>query len=234
MKQSSLTLLLYALGGVFVALAGIFTIQHLKLEAGYSLALGVAALTSGAWRRRGALRTWVLGGLVSLTAWVLGAFYLNPSSFAFLFAVISAAAAGLLLVFDEAWREPETKGRRTERSMLTLITGGAILGAVWASYTFFLSPLGDGYLVRRLALTVTVLVLGVLSLAIGAKRDNIYWLATGGGYICVAAGKALFYDTVNTDGLLRIATFAASGLVLIGGAALVKKLQPVKSVEVQQ
>lgn len=222
--KSDFSLFLYVLGGIFVALAGIFTIQHLQLEAGYSLSLGIAALAGATLRRRGALRKVLLAALVSAVLVALGAFYTHVTSFAFLFAVIVSAIAAALAVLDEKWREPEDKGRRTERMLLTAAGASAMIGVVWASYAYVLSPLGEDFLVRRLALTVTVLVLGLAALAIGAKRQNRYWLGSGIAYVGVAATKALTYDTLNTDGLLRIATFAASGLVLIGGATLVKKL----------
>ena len=98
-------------------------------------------------------------------------------------------------------------------------------------HVFHASELGDaGFLARRVILTVLWLVPGLASLVVGGKREDRALQAVGVVMTVAALGKLLAYDTIQLDGVLRIAAYGVAGvLTLIGGQLLTRKAPEAQS-----
>lgn len=97
----------------------------------------------------------------------------------------------------------------------------AAVAASWAFYFHFLTlGIAEDNVARRLVLTLGWLVVGVVLVLTGRGRGAPVMRDAGFGFVAIAVGKVLLYDTVNLHGSLRVVGLAAAGALMLGAAWL--------------
>jgi hypothetical protein len=96
---------------------------------------------------------------------------------------------------------------------------------------FHASELGDeNFLARRVILTIGWLIPGLALVVKGTRHEDRTFQATGVVLTAAALGKLLMYDTVQLEGVLRIASYGLAGvLTLVAGQLLTRKAPQVQA-----
>lgn len=215
------------LGAVFMAVAGLFTIRELELDFGYSIAALLIALAVVAPRLQAQIQSVALAafGLLGIATPIL--FLVGQRQTGMLVAIGTFCAGSIYLMWRERskWSsfEPGDKAKLQTNRQSIVIWASMIISSlvfVWAFYFWFLTPLGDAFLARRLILTVLFVLVGLL-LAIRSQRSPLPFLGFAGlAYLGAGVLKAIIYDTTHLTGMLRIGVFAGCGLLLLIGAKI--------------
>lgn len=181
------------------------------------------------------------GGLIALGSWQLAlvavvvlervspdnlrTFSADPRLTAVALASLLAASAGAV-----AWVVLERSGwGRPARRAATVIAAVAGLYAVSiAVVALFTREPGQFDQAAQVALTLTWVVLGVAALLVGTSRRlrRFAGLRVGAyALLALAAAKLVLADTTDLEIPLRVLAFLATGLALLGSAALEQRLR---------
>jgi hypothetical protein len=115
-------------------------------------------------------------------------------------------------------REPHS---RSDRVHNVLLWHGFVLASVIASsglYFQFLTLGMPDQVGRRLVLTGLWLLAGLVLVGVARRTGQKVARDAAFGFVAMALGKALVYDSLHLAGFLRIGEFAAAGLLLWAGA----------------
>ena len=214
------------LGGALLVIAGVLVWREVSLEAVVMLLVGSGAAMVGTLvleRKKKSLLgpALTLASVVVSSAWyaatrdplVLLSLASGFATFAWL---AFANRARTALVMTPAHRMFAWQGLAWSGLALTLAT----------SFHLFHGSelLGDGFVARRVIVTVAWLAAGLAGVVWGGKREDRAVLNAGLVLTVAALGKLLLYDTTHLDGVLRIAAFAlAGGLTWVGGRLITPK-----------
>lgn len=132
-----------------------------------------------------------------------------------------ASAATVYRMHGEAWDAKD-------RLHLLLLWHGLTFAGLVTSAVFYFQFLSLGIaqdaIGRRIVLTLTWLVVGIAFVFAARVRGQPVIRDAGFGFIGVAVAKAVFYDTIELSGALRIGGLAAAGLLLLLGAWVTARL----------
>ncbi len=221
-----------AAGGLLVALAAIFAWQELHLPAEGTMVLG-AAVAAGAAAVLARLRLLLLGPVLLLGGTAAGGLWYGATREPLLLVGLGVlfAASVVLAVWERRHPAPESGLSRWHR---LLSWHGVALGGLATSFAayfhvFDASDLAPADFVARRALLSLAWLLSGVGLVLGGRRAGATEVRDA-GFVLVAAAvsKVLVYDTTHLDGLLRVATLAVGGLVLLLAAAGVRRVDAVR------
>jgi hypothetical protein len=215
-------------GAGLLALAGLFLWQELQVRAEVLLVLGatVAAVSAAVLHR---FKIQLIGPAVLLGATGLGALWYGATREPLLLAGLGVAfvAALGLAVLDR--RAPAVESPVSRWHRLLSWHGVALSGLVTSCAVYFhifdASDLSlQGFVARRALFSGTWLLAGVGLVLFGRAQRATEMRDSGFLVLAAAVSKLLIYDTTHLDGLLRVGTLAAAGAVLLGSAAVVRRL----------
>ncbi|MBX7101411.1 MAG: DUF2339 domain-containing protein [Myxococcaceae bacterium] len=210
-------------GGALLAIAGVFLWRDAQLHPAWLLS-AVAVLFAALTLRAGS-PLWQLGSALGL----LGSAVVGVAAYAAVREPVILGALGAVgLASGLAARRAPLPGQSAER-MRSLATWAALavalLGVSGGAY-FELLTLGamSDEPARRLVLTLGWLGLGLGFLVLSLRQQVRSARDVGFGVLAIAALKALAYDSTHLGGPVRVALFAAAGLILLGAGALLPRL----------
>ncbi|QSQ19602.1 DUF2339 domain-containing protein [Pyxidicoccus parkwayensis] len=207
-------------GGGLLALAVVFLWSDLQVPREWLLAVAAVGAAGLAFvdvpRTRG-----LLGPIAVLACSAAGGLWYAATK-------QEALLVGLALTLGVAaitvWRAGARAAEASERVRNVVVWYGftaAAVAASWAFYFHFLTlGIAEDNVARRLVLTLGWLVVGVALVLTARQRGTPVMRDAGFGFVAIAVGKALLYDTVNLHGSLRVAGLAAAGALLVGAALL--------------
>lgn len=216
------------LGFAFLAIAIFLIVREFSVGFGYSAAVILAATAVALPRLKQQARTI---GALAFSAFGLSTpivFLVAEREPHMLVGISAFCATSAFLVYATraAWQSfdtavPERKWANVENITLWAALTVSSLALAWATYFWFLSPLGDAFLARRLVFTVALVATGLV-LAMRSHRTPLPFVGMSGlSVLGTGVAKALLYDTTHLTGVLRIAVFAACGLLLVIAAKVV-------------
>jgi hypothetical protein len=215
-------------GAGLMLLAGFFLWRELQVRAEVLLVLGaaVAAVAATVLRR---LKVQLMGPVLLLIATGGGALWYGATREPLLLAglVVAFAAALVLAVLDR--RTPPLESSLDRWHRLLSWHGVGVAGLVTSFSVYFqvfdASDLSlQDFVARRAILSLGWLLSGV-GLVLFGRASRATELRDAGFLVLAAAvSKLLIYDTTHLDGLLRVGALAVAGVVLLGSAAVVRRL----------
>ena len=215
-------------GAGLMLLAGFFLWRELQVRAELLLVLGatVAAVSAVVLRK---LKIQLIGPVVLLGATGLGALWYGATREPLLLAglVVAFVAALALAVLDR--RAPAVESGVSRWHRMLSWHGVALAGLVTSFSVYFqifdASDLSlQDFVARRAILTLGWLVAGVGLVLLGRAQRATEMRDSGFLVVAAAVSKLLIYDTTHLDGLLRVGALAVAGVVLLGSAAAVRRL----------
>jgi hypothetical protein len=230
---------MYAVGFAFVLIAAILTVRELDLKVGWLVSLLLLALAAGSeflkgFVKAGTLLLFALVGLATPTCFFLLtktgpherdlAFYVGSVVFFGLSTYLVLRTRNTWSQFD--LRISEKHALNLESAVVWFALIASSLACSWTTYFNFLTT-HDELIERRLAFTLFLIVVGVVSSVFGRKSPLPFLGILGLTFMVAGVAKALAYDTTHLHGFLRIGVFAGGGaMLLLGGALLTKKSRP--------
>jgi uncharacterized membrane protein len=234
MEQQSESTGLALVGAALLALAAYFVWRDLGVGAEYLLmtaatAAAVAQVIQRPRRWPDLGLTALLGCTVVAGGWFAGgAFFGLVDGGRFhpllLVATMGVAVAGCVAAAARLYLTRD--GGPLPAQVVFPITCIGLILSMALYYQFFTVGFAAEHVGRRLILTLTWLPLGLLMQARGHGTGDRNLARAGLLVVACAVSKAVFYDTTHLDGGLRILVLAAAGLLLLGGAGLVRRAQP--------
>jgi hypothetical protein len=215
-------------GGGLLALAAVFLWRELAVPAEVVLVVAtVAAVVAAGVLSR--LRVPLVGPAVLLGATGLGALWYGATREPLLLVGLGAAFAGTVALAVMARRAPAPESPTARWHRLLAWHGVALSGLV-TSFAFYFQLFDASdlslqhFVARRALLSLSWLAAGVALVLRG--RSQRAGEVRDAGFVVLAAGvaKLLVYDTTHLDGLLRVGALAVGGAVLLGSAAVVRRL----------
>jgi uncharacterized membrane protein len=228
-KPMDTSMLLKGLGGVLLAVTAVLIWNEVKMDAVVLLlSASVAALSGSLWLER--KKTFVYGPLATLATVGVGAIWYGATREPL---VLGALGVGFATFLATAWRHRD----RTRLESSTWHRVLSFQGVAWSGLALSLATdfhlfhgselLDEGFIARRVILTVAWLLGGLGLLVVGQKREDGPVQGAGAVLMVASLGKLLIYDTTHLDGVLRIAAYAAAGVMLMVGGTLLTRKAPV-------
>lgn len=208
-------------GGGLLFLAVVFLWRDLQVPREWLLA--VAALGAAALALVDIPRTRGLLGPIAVLGCAAagGLWYAATKQEQLLVGLALTLAVAAVTVWRSGTRTTEGAPDRVRNVLVWYGLTTAAVAASWAFYFHFLTlGIAEDNVARRLVLTLGWLVVGVALVLAGRQRGAPVMRDAGFGFVAIAVGKALLYDTVNLHGSLRVAGLAAAGALLVGAALL--------------
>lgn len=231
------------IGLIFAGIAAVLASAELKarldLDEAWLISFALVALAVASEFLRGVFRTaahllLVLVGLATPALFYILARRDDQRALAMYIGVgVFFMLSGYLVArTSRIWRQFDLGNR--SRGMVNMQSGvvwfaliASSIAFAWVTYYRFFSPLsGEEYLARRFAFTFFFVVVGVACTLFGRNSPLPFLTVMGLTYMSVGVLKALTYDIVKTDGILRIGVFAACGAVMLLGGFLMKRRGP--------
>jgi hypothetical protein len=222
-------------GAVLMALAAFFVWRDLGVGGEYLL-IGAATIAAVAeWLQRP--RRWPHAGLAALLGCTLvGGVWFALGAFAgaypttqfhpeLLLVAMAIAVVGCVAAAARTHLQ-HREGPLPAQVVFPIALIGLML-SIAAYYQFFTVGFAAEHVGRRLILTLTWLPVGLLLEAWGHARADRNVAHAGLLLVVCAVAKAVVYDTTHLDGGWRIAVLAVAGLLLLGGAWLLRVTQRV-------
>ncbi len=208
-------------GAGLLALAAVFLWRQYDIDVGALVAVAAVVAALSAVTARG--KVWPLIGPAALIGFsIVGAVWYGGTKSPVMLFSLAVTFLGSLAAVARSAAKPETAEGRLQSvfSWLSLALGFlAVTGATY--FELFTLNLADEAIGRRAVLTLFWMASGVALVLFARKKERV--AARDAGFVVLAAalGKALLYDTMHLDGLLRIGLFAASGLLLLAAGGVV-------------
>jgi uncharacterized membrane protein len=214
-------------GVTLLALTAVLIWREVSLSSVYLLLAGsaVTTVTSFILERK---KRELVGPVLSFATLIIGSGWYaatrEPLVLAALGAVF-ATFAGLSLMH-------RARGTGVHRGLV--FQGAAWSGLITSMAAYFhlfhASELGDeNFLARRVILTIGWLIPGLALVVKGTRREDRTFQATGLVLTAAALGKLLVYDTVQLEGVLRIASYGLAGLLTLVAGQLLTRKPPVQA-----
>jgi hypothetical protein len=223
-KQLDTSTALRGAGLVLLAITAALIWQEVSLDAVYLLLAGSAATTiAGFVLERRKTEAW--GPLLSFASLIASAGWYAATREPVALAALGVTCLGFCAL---AWLH------RARRAGLhrTLVFQGAVWSAMALSlaldfHLFHASELGDeGFVARRVILTIGWLLPGLGLIVEGGKREDQAFRGAGLVLTVAALGKLLTYDTIQLDGALRIAAYGLAGVLTLVAGTLATRRAP--------
>ena len=215
-------------GAGLMLLAGFFLWRELQVRAEVLLVLGalIAAASAVVLRR---MHIQLIGPVLLLGATGLGALWYGATREPLLLGglVVAFAAAALLAIIELGKPALESGVSRWHRM---LSWHGVALGGLVTSFAVYFQVFDasdlslQDFVARRAILSLGWLLAGVGLVLFGRSRRATEVRDSGFLVLAAAVSKLLIYDTTHLDGLLRVGALAVAGVVLLGSAAMVRRL----------
>jgi uncharacterized membrane protein len=215
-------------GVTLLALTALLIWKEVSLSAVYLLLAGsaVTTITSFVLERK---KREIVGPVLSFTTLVIGSGWYAATREPIVLGAISAVFATFAGL---AWLH-RARGSGLHRTLVFqgAAWSGLILSMASDFHLFHASEIGDeNFLARRVILTIGWLIPGLALVVNGTKREDRTFQATGLVLTAAALGKLLMYDTVQLEGVLRIASYGLAGvLTLVAGQLLTRKAPQVQA-----
>lgn len=215
-------------GFTLLGLTALLIWKEVSLSAVYLLLAGSAVTTAASfWLER--KQRAVVGPLLSFVTLVIAAGWYGATREPLVLAVLSAVTATFTGL---AWLH-RARGLGLHRWLVFqgAAWSGLVLSMATDFHLFHASELGDeNFLARRVILTIGWLIPGLALVVKGTRREDRVFQVTGLVLTAAALGKLLMYDTVQLEGVLRIASYGLAGVfTLLAGQLLTQKAPRVQA-----
>ena len=215
-------------GAGLMVLAAYFLWHELQVPVEVLLVLGAGLAAASAVVLR-KLNVQLVGPALLLGATGLGALWYGATREPLLLVglLVAFGASVVLAVLERRAQLVQSGVARWHR--LLSWHGVAVAGLVTSLAIYFqifdASDLSlQGFVARRAILSLGWLLAGVGLVLFGRSRRATEVRDAGFLVLAAAVAKLLLYDTTHLDGLLRVGALAVAGVVLLGSAAAVRRL----------